>query len=139
MRGLQSQNTEFFIKITRKFQIFYVFCYFWPKIATLSERYSNHHVGQSFFFRKWAYFYSHHAYLWICGLKGEDRCEKSLIFHTNTLFLKMLVYSRPEGVRSWYLANNFWISCILWNDHQSSPISSQILAGGGGYEFLITL
>ena len=31
---------------------------------------------------------------------GEDRCEKSLIFHTNTLFLKMLVYSRPEGVRS---------------------------------------
>ena len=129
---------NFLSKLPEKSKSFTFFCYFWPKIATLIERYCNHHVGQSFFFRKWAYFCSHHVYLWIFGAQGEARCEKSPIFHTNTLFLKMLLYSRPEGVRSWYLANNFWISCILWNEHQLSPISSQIWAGGG-YEFLIPL
>ena len=98
---------NFFVKITRKIRIFYVFCHFWPKLAISCARYSIYHVVQSFFFRKWACFFSHHVYLSISGAKGENRCEKSLIFHTNTLFLKMLVYSRPEGVRSWYLANNF--------------------------------
>ena len=52
------------------------------------------------------------------------------LFASHSFFL-IFVQVQPEVLQSGYLANTFWMNCILWNNHWWGSNSPQFCAGLG--------
>ena len=104
-----------FMKKCIFWQIFWYFVIFHHTISIVWTKCPFHSEMPSLIFWKWGHFWSDHVYLSIYHKKREDSCSKNLYFsgkitlYPLTLFIEMLVEPHPDGLRSRYLANNFWI------------------------------
>ena len=117
---------------------FSIFCH---RISVGWVKHLLHHEDQSFFFQKWAYSWSDHAYLSIYHVKHEDSCSKSSelsgkmsLFFLSLFFLKYLCRQTSRDLNEkirWIISK-----LVVFHDiRKTHNLSCLALEGGGVWTF----